>query len=376
MTLLLVFILIFALFLAYANGANDNFKGVATLYGSKTLSYKKALGWTTLATVLGSLTALYFASELIIVFKGAGLVPEEVIQLETFPVAVGLGAALTVMLATFIGLPVSTTHALVGALSGAGFMASKTGINFSQLANKFFLPLIGGPVISFLLAIILYPLFKRYREYLKVEEETCICIGEKTIATIPSVVSGPTEALRMMAKEGNFPSITIDNGIYCKSSYSGRVLGISAKKVLDSLHIISGGLVSFSRGLNDTPKIAALLLIGSRFELQTSILMVGLFMMIGGLIHSRKIAVTMGDKVTTMNSGQAFSANLVTAFMVFVASKMGVPVSTTHVSCGSIFGIAAITKKGKFNIIGQILLAWVTTLPLGFILGMGLMKIL
>lgn len=376
MPFLLILTLIFALFLAYANGANDNFKGVATLYGSKTLGYKKALIYTTLATILGSLTALYFASELIIIFKGKGLVPEEVISLENFPVAVGLAAALTVMLATLFGLPVSTTHALIGALSGAGFMASSTGINLSLLASNFFLPLIGGPVISLLLAAMLYPLFKRLRESLKVEEETCICIGEKTIATLPTAVEAPKEALQMIAANGKFPSLIIDKEVYCKSSYSGAVFGFSAKKLLDGLHIVSGGLVSFSRGLNDTPKIAALLLIGSRFELRVSILLVGLFMMIGGLIHSKKIAETMGNKVTKMNSGQAFLANLVTAFMVFVASKFGVPVSTTHVSCGSIFGIALITKKAKYKIIGQILLAWITTLPLGFVLGMGIMKFL
>ena len=108
-------ILIFGLFLAWANGANDNFKGVATLYGSNTTPYKKALILTTIATVLGSLTALFFAKELIIVFKGKGLVPEEVMGLKEFPVAVGLGAAVTVMLATKFGLPVSTTHALIGA---------------------------------------------------------------------------------------------------------------------------------------------------------------------------------------------------------------------------------------------------------------------
>lgn len=376
MTLVLACTLIFALFLAYANGANDNFKGVATLYGSKTASYKKALIWTTIATILGSLTALYFASELIIVFKGKGLVPENVIQMDTFPVAVGLAAAITVMLATFLGLPVSTTHALIGALSGAGFMASSTGINFNQLANKFFLPLIGGPVLSLLLAILLYPLFKKLRGVLKVEEQTCICIGEKTIASVPGTIASASEAMKMVSSDISLPELTIGSEAYCRRSYSGQVFGISAKKILDGLHFLSGGMVSFSRGLNDTPKIAALLLIGSRFDLNHSILMVGVVMMIGGLIHSRRIAETMGDKVTDMNPGQAFTANLVTAFMVFVASKMGVPVSTTHVSCGSIFGIGAVTKQARWKVVGHILLAWVTTLPLGFLLGMGIMKVL
>jgi len=90
----LILIFLSAIFLAYANGTNDNFKGVATLYGSKTASYSKALFWTTIMTALGSIIALYFASELIIVFKGKGLVPDSIMQMESFPLAVGIGAAI------------------------------------------------------------------------------------------------------------------------------------------------------------------------------------------------------------------------------------------------------------------------------------------
>ena len=69
-----------------------------------------------------------------------------------------------------------------------------------------------------------------------------------------------------------------------------------------------------------------------------------------------------------MNHGQGFSANLVTAFLVIFASKWGMPVSTTHVSCGSLFGIGLINKKANLSVIRQIILAWVLTLPLAAIL--------
>ena len=61
---------------------------------------------------------------------------------------------------------------------------------------------------------------------------------------------------------------------------------------------------------------------------------------------------TMSNKITPMTHGQGFSANLVTAFLVIIASKMGVPVSTTHVSCGSIFGIGLASKQGRWNVVG------------------------
>ncbi len=99
-------------------------------------------------------------------------------------------------------------------------------------------------------------------------------------------------------------------------------------------------------------------------------------MAVGGLIHSKRIAVTMGKKVTAMNPGQAFTANLITGVMVLVASRFGVPVSTTHVSCGSIFGIGISKKNINLKVLSHIILAWVTTLPLGFMCGLILILIL
>lgn len=365
-----------ALFLAYANGANDNFKGVATLYGSKTSSYHRTLMWATLTTALGSIMALYLAGQLIIIFQGKGLVPEEVIQMQNFSLAVGISAALTVMLATFFSLPVSTTHALIGALAGVGWISSETGINWVKLSEEFFLPLIGGPLISIALAFIVYPLFKKLREFFKIEQETCFCLGKRVIATVPKHVSTKEEFVNNFSEFGVLPEAIIKSQIYCRFSYSGHIVGISARKILDALHYLSSGFVCFARGLNDTPKITALLLIGSRSDLNLSILLVGAFIMIGGLIHSKRIAETMGKKVTEMNPGQAFTANLITGLMVFGASKMGLPVSTTHVSCGAIFGIGAVSKKLNIHILMQILVAWITTLPLGFIFGLTLMSVL
>ena len=75
MTILLLIVAVF--FLAYSNGANDNFKGVATLYGSNTASYRTALLWTTAATILGSAVSMTFAATLAKTFSGSGLIPDD-----------------------------------------------------------------------------------------------------------------------------------------------------------------------------------------------------------------------------------------------------------------------------------------------------------
>ena len=81
--------LLCVLFLAYANGANDNFKGVATLFGSGTTNYKGALGWATLTTLMGSMTALILAKGLMVTFSGKGLVVDSIVQLESLAALLG-----------------------------------------------------------------------------------------------------------------------------------------------------------------------------------------------------------------------------------------------------------------------------------------------
>jgi PiT family inorganic phosphate transporter len=86
-------------------------------------------------------------------------------------------------------------------------------------------------------------------------------------------------------------------------------------------------------------------------------------MVIGGFIHSRKIAETMSRKITEMNHGQGFSANFCTGLLVIAASVFGLPVSTTHVAVGSLFGIGLTTGQAKPKVMLGIVLSWIITLP-------------
>ena len=140
---------------------------------------------------------------------------------------------------------------------------------------------------------------------------------------------------------------------------------LKRQSVLDKLHFLSAGLVGFARGLNDTPKIVALLAAASGLGLSmsTSFSLVGVAMAVGGLVAARRVAITISDGIVGMNRGQGFVANLATAFWVTVASLVGLPVSTTHVSCGSLFGLGVVTGKARWRMIVRIILAWVVTLP-------------
>lgn len=367
--MILFLLFISACFLAFSNGANDNFKGVATLFGSGTTNYKKAINWATITTFTGSVAAIFLANELVKNFSGKGLVPDELITMPIFAISIAFGAALTVFIATKIGMPISTTHSLVGALFGAGVMAVGSQFNFEKLGSTFLMPLIVSPLMAAVISFIAYLFFRFFRMKLGVTKKTNLKIHEKQIAKIATLNMDGTATLRTKT----IIEATIQNKI---ETYEGELFGLNSQKVLDTLHYLSAGIVSFARGLNDTPKIVGLLIIINAIEILWSMIIIALIMAIGGLINAKKVGVTISKKITPMNSGQGFTANLVTGLLVTTASIHGMPVSTTHVSVGAIFGIGKATKKANYKMIGKILLSWLLTLPIAAVISALLFKIL
>jgi PiT family inorganic phosphate transporter len=295
---------------AFTNGANANFKGVASLYGSGTTSLRNALYWGTATTFAGSIAAAFLAEGMLDKFSGKGIVPDSLLKSPDFLTAVAIGAALTSFLATRFGFPVSTTHALVGALVGAGLAGSGAEVKFGALGKSFLYPLFFSPAVACVLGGLAYLI------------------------------------LRVL-----------------------RLAPDHRTRTLDVLHYLSAGAASFARGLNDTPKIVALVLAVPGIGTDWGFGIVAVTIALGGLLDADRVAETLGKKVTAMNPGQGFAASLVTAGLVTTASFHSLPVSTTHVSVGSLLGIGLVTRQAHGRKVGEILLAWVSTVPCGAILG-------
>ncbi len=293
-----------ALAMVYANGANANFKGVASLFGSSTTSYWTAVRWAAVTTATGCLAALFMPGTLMETFSGKGLVPNELVGRPDFLLAVGMGAAIANLLATRLGFPVSTTHMLMGALLGAGLAAEPEGVRYAKLWESFARPLLITPVLALVLGGTVYLLLKLLR----------------------------------LAPDHRTP-------------------------LLDSLHFLSAGAVGFARGMNDSPKLLALLVGGGQINEASGLLLVMLFMALGGFISARHVADTLSHKITGMNPGQGFAANLATSMLTTTASFHGLPVSTTHVSVGALLGIGITTKQARWRTVVPVLLAWLVTLP-------------
>jgi inorganic phosphate transporter, PiT family len=363
--MLLIALFFAACFLAYSNGANDNFKGVASLYGSRAASYRTAISWATITTFAGSIASIFLARALLKRFSAKGLVPDALVGSEQFVLAVTLGAALTVILATLLGFPISTTHGITGAIAGSGLVAVGTGVNFAALGKGFLLPLLLGPILAIVLGGLLYFIFRSLRIICGVRKEWCVCVGsEDRVVTLPQPAS-------ILSMRSIAPAITlsIDEQENCRERYAGSMLGLSSQQFMDGAHFLSAGVVSFARGLNDTPKIVAMLLLLKWLDIRWGFFAVAATMALGGLLSARRVAETMSHRITAMNHGQGFSANLTTGILVILASFFGLPVSTTHVSVGALFGMGLTTGQANPRVMLNILLSWIVTLPCAALIG-------
>ena len=361
--MLIALLLVSTLALAYANGANDNFKATATVYGAGVMGYDAARRLATVAQMAGSLASVLLADSLARTFSGKGLVPDAVVGDPAFLVSVGAGAAAAVLIATRLGLPISTTHALVGGLLGAGLAMSTEGVSWAALGGSYFLPLALSPLIALAAAAFLYPLASRGRRALGVRSNTCLCIGSSH-----EPVRMSSNGSIVLEKTG----IAVHAGDLelCREIYSGRFLGASVQAIVDWLHRTSAFSLGFARGLNDTPKVLALLVAAgwSGLEPRLSLILIAVAMAVGGFLRARRVAETLAHRITSLSHGQGLLSNSLASGLVIGASLLGSPVSTTHVSTGSLLGIGFWNQGTDWAMVSKIVAAWVGTLPIAALL--------
>jgi inorganic phosphate transporter, PiT family len=302
--------------LAYFNGANDVSKAIATLAGSGVCNYRRAILYGSICTVMGAIASMILAAGLVSTFT-TGLIAGSSHLTGQFALAALLGASLWVYLATRLALPVSTTHAITGAVVVTGAIAfGSDKVLWGNLESKILLPLLVSPLVALLLGRVLFRLINL----------------------------------------------------------------LSALKLnYDWIHWLSSGAASFTRGLNDTPKVVALgaafFLVGSSRVPATPVwlfVVVALAMGVGSVIGGLKVTETLAEKVTKMDHSEGFAANLTTALLVGTASPLSLPVSTTHISSCAIIGMGARngSKSVQWWTVRNIVFAWLVTLPVAGVLGL------
>ncbi|PCI33064.1 MAG: phosphate permease [Alphaproteobacteria bacterium] len=343
--------------IAWANGSNDVSKGIATLVGAGVTNYRTAIQWGTFFTALGALTGAFLAHAMVATFGGKLLTSAASPDLGAALAIIG-GAAGWVLLATRTGLPVSTTHAIVGSLLGVALMAFGTaGVAWSILIWKVALPLLLSPLAALAATMLLRGAWDRWQTSRKAADD-CLCLTvEPQVALVQNaLIAGPHQTTLTLSS-CDTQTATLDQ--------------THALITVDKLHWISAGLTSFARGMNDAPKLAGLMigaaLLSGTAELanQTAFIVVALAMTAGGLMAGLRVTKMLAEKVTVMNHHEGFTANIVTSMLVSSGAIFGLPMSTTHVSASALIGVGVSGTRGNLHwgAVRTMLAAWVITLP-------------
>lgn len=359
----------FILLLAWSNGANDISKGVATLVGNGQSSARKAVLWGTFWTLCGGLAAILWGTALIKTFSTGYLSETFNIDLQ-FILSTAVGASLWVWFATRKGLPVSTTHALLGGLIGAVLLNSGLdGLQGDAVARKAMLPLLIGPLIAIALCAVLLLITRQAAKH--VPQWIPGCCDIEDWRRDPSICATANPDISNL----NSSNLNTPNKASSK-----------VETIWRRLHWASGATTSFARGLNDVPKIAAFLILTASLAADQSsgqtlgqsglflstippellILSVALTMGLGCLWGGFKVLNILATGITPVNSSTGVLANVGTSVLVLAASPLGLPVSTTHVSAGSLMGVRWQTGNAPplHDALKLILFGWVITLPI------------
>src|SRR5499426_654276 len=332
---LLVALLILTAAMAAANGSNNDAKGVATLAGAGVTRYRTAIAWGVVTTLAGSLLSLTFAAKISTVFTN-GIVA--VAPDPTFAVAVLAGAVFWVGLATLTRFAVSTTHAIVGSMIGAGLFLAPLSIRWVSMATRVAIPLLVSIAVSFALSALLGCVTRAAPQ--------CVCVDVDVPAQAGAV--GQADRSGLTAAAAVEPPRSSPPIVYVVTSTSPRcrVHGPVTRRIglnVNTAHWLTSGAASFARGLNDTPKIwaiGAFGLVPGTFHPRQLLVLIAFAMAAGGAVAAVRVGRRLGENVVRMNHREGFTANLTTAFLVGLGANLGLPMSTTHVSTGAIAGVA------------------------------------
>ncbi len=350
-------------YMALNIGANDVANNMGPAVGANALTMGGAIA---IAVVFESAGALIAGGDVVSTVATGIIAPENMGTASTFiwaMMAALLSAALWVNLATFVGAPVSTTHSVVGGVMGAGIAAAGFGAvswpTMGAIAASWVIsPVLGGAIAAFFLFVIKSRIIYR---------DDKIAAARKWVPVLIGIMAGAFGTYLMLKGLSRVVKIDLQTAVLA-GSVLGAVVWLcmipvirkqseglenrnKSLKVLFGIPlVVSAALLSFAHGANDVANavgpLAAIVQVSQSgdytqaFAIPFWVMVIGAFGISFGLfLFGPKLIRMVGSQITKLNPMRAYCVALAAAITVILASWLGLPVSSTHIAVGGVFGV-------------------------------------
>ncbi|MGB4826411.1 MAG: inorganic phosphate transporter [Paracoccaceae bacterium] len=362
-TTIIVAAAVFGAYMALNIGANDVANNMGPAVGANALSMGGAL---LIAAVFETAGALIAGGEVVSTISGGIVAPSAVADPNTFiwaMMAAMIAAALWLNLATWLGAPVSTTHSIVGGVMGAGIVAAGFGAvewaKMGQIAASWIIsPILGGAVAALFLAFI--------KAFIS-DVPDKLTAARRWVPLLIGIMAGAFSAYLAMKGLKKIVEISLGQALLL-----GLIVGVvtvavfrpivrrqsqglenrkrSLKKLFAVPLIVSAALLSFAHGANDVANavgpLAAIVHAvqdagtSEKVSIPLWVMMIGAAgISFGLMLFGPKLIRMVGQEITKLNPMRAFCVALSAALTVIIASGFGLPVSSTHIAVGGVFGV-------------------------------------
>ncbi|MBE8965025.1 inorganic phosphate transporter [Nostocales cyanobacterium LEGE 12452] len=413
MLITLLFVALLAFYVAWNLGANDVANAMGTSVGSKAVTLKQAL---IIAGVLEFTGAVLFGHEvtetLATKIANPALFAATPQIFVTGMVTVLISCGVWLQIATSRGLPVSSSHAVVGAIAGFSWVALGVGaIDWSSIGlitiGWVLTPLISGAIAALFYSQIKYWILDQPNQLVQLQEWipwlSTALLGVFGVIVLPSLTEPLTnfviEQVGFTIPSHDIPLLTGAIAAVGLTIMSWRQLGDKRDKgeilpnpverLFARFQLLSACFVAFAHGSNDVGNaiapLAAIVYTNRTGSVPTDgitiplwILILGGAGIVGGLaVWGKKVIATIGENIIALQPSSGFCAELATATTILIASRLGLPVSTSHALVGGVVGIGLVQniKSIKFQTLKGIAAAWLITIPVSAALSAAIFSI-
>lgn len=393
-SILILVVLAAGFYLSFNIGANDVANTMGTSVGSRALTIKKAI---IIAAICEFLGALLIGDEVSKTIK-QGFVSPDIFANDPIGFAYGMTAAILatsfwLQFCTFRGLPVSTTHSIVGAVLGFAIVqGGGPEINYAQLLAIFsswiFSPVIGALVSYGSLLFILRFIIDTHNPYERAQKLIPVIIGVTvsmlcvafTIKIANKITHGSGMILGILAAMffGAMAAFYFYRFIPTKTEETNSRATVlrNIEKIFGRMQLVTACFLAFAHGSNDVANaigpaaavVSALhsKTVGNESEVPFWLLFLGgLGIVVGLMLMGRKVIETVGNQITKITPTRGFAAEFAAALTILIGTILGMPLSTTHVLVGAVIGVGLARGIGGIDasVIKRIGRSWIITMP-------------